>query len=881
MLPAWGQYSATSASPSSAKAESTAEPTHWSRASTTWAPPWFTTSTTPASQHTPRPQDSKVGVIREHSYKDTSQELATERELHKLEQAECRDLRRRLATIPQAGAFVADESHPGRSRAEILQREDIERLKLDNNSLRLQAEALSAQAEALSSQLHEITSRLHSRPTVEELNEVRMEAKSLAMQLHDAMMTVRSRPSAEELSMIHHEKARLQAENAWLRDELASRPTCQDVASLQHELLKARAEIAARPPPEEHSELAEKLRYTVEKERNATEAVKALESRSGVLMLDLAAAQDALTLAASRESELAASLAERELAMAEQGSRWLGEIAASRHTEAALKSELMEARAELRSQKSEAWLRNLRATPSTPERRATLGSTTSVRARAAHIEAAFCRRVSGHESPAVHSPALSARIATTCAAASPVLVMDCQRLHRTPESHAARSLHSAMMTQPTLGQSRSGSNSGWSTPSRNGYSPLPPEGRPVTPKLPSRPAHLATSPVGTASPRLDAASESNIVAGASGGSPWQSSLSPHPVDSSQEVEALRFGPLRYLARGPSPCRSGAFAPAGDALRAGVVVVADAGDARSVDDCAWVLLLPGAAGRAEHWMPQLQSEAWSASVRVLAVDYPGSGDRDSVMAKGGPCLSSDDAARLLWELVDADRASLLGRNGQRAAAAGVSLSIVGLSFGGMVAQKMAAQRPTDVTSLVLLNTYPGIALGARPWPFYIRGLVWLSCCALSLCSMDKASSDLNEAWLLWGPSALRMAPSAFDSAAAILAQASSPKTRAGGMEAMVEWVRRRFGDFAFVAAVLRHSLSPGEVSRLRALAVNGRCLVLVGARDWLVRPANGRLLASLLSCELIEFPQCGHFVQLEAPEELSDLLARVCVQSCER
>lgn len=29
----------------------------------------------------------EVGVIREHSYKDTSQELATERELHKLEQA--------------------------------------------------------------------------------------------------------------------------------------------------------------------------------------------------------------------------------------------------------------------------------------------------------------------------------------------------------------------------------------------------------------------------------------------------------------------------------------------------------------------------------------------------------------------------------------------------------------------------------------------------------------------------------------------------------------------------------------------------------------------------------------------------------------------------
>jgi len=226
------------------------------------------------------------------------------------------------------------------------------------------------------------------------------------------------------------------------------------------------------------------------------------------------------------------------------------------------------------------------------------------------------------------------------------------------------------------------------------------------------------------------------------------------------------------------------------------------------------------------------------------------------------MSTEAAAALMWMLVRS-----LGPPS-------VPVHLVGLSFGGMVAQKMAAQRPSEVGSLVLMNTYLGLRQGSRPFPFWIGGLLWLTLCALTLCRLDKASSDLNEAWLLWGPPAWRMPVEAWDRAAEMLAKASSPKSQLSVWVSAAEWLRRRLGDVSFVVAVLRHSLSEREVWQLRSVR---RCVVVASGCDWLVKPDNGRRLAELLACALVEFPRHGHLLQLEAPDELNMRLAQWCTE----
>lgn len=275
----------------------------------------------------------------------------------------------------------------------------------------------------------------------------------------------------------------------------------------------------------------------------------------------------------------------------------------------------------------------------------------------------------------------------------------------------------------------------------------------------------------------------------------------------------------------------------------------------------VLLLAGAAGRAEHWAYQLTAEVWPPSCCVVAADYPGSGDFGSVRAAGGPRLSTEAVATLMWEALHA-----IG------VVAGVRVHLVGLSFGGMVVQKMAAQHPEVVAAVVLINTYPGLRTGSRPFPFFIGGLVWLTLCSLMLCRLDKATSDLNEAWLLWGPPAWCMPRELLNSARCILAKASAQRQPRPYWDAAAEWAYRRFGDVSFVVAILRHSLSATEVARLRTVP---RRVVVASGRDWLVNPDNGRRLSVLLDCKLAEFQSNGHLLQLEAPDHISKCLVQWC------
>ena len=96
----------------------------------------------------------------------------------------------------------------------------------------------------------------------------------------------------------------------------------------------------------------------------------------------------------------------------------------------------------------------------------------------------------------------------------------------------------------------------------------------------------------------------------------------------------------------------------------------------------VVLLHGGHGSHQHWMRNV--DALSNHYRVLVPDMPGYGESDTPPE---PTMES---------LVDTLRVALNERIG-----AETPVRLAGFSFGGLVAAKMAAQRP-NITHLVLLG-----------------------------------------------------------------------------------------------------------------------------------------------------------------------------------
>jgi len=101
------------------------------------------------------------------------------------------------------------------------------------------------------------------------------------------------------------------------------------------------------------------------------------------------------------------------------------------------------------------------------------------------------------------------------------------------------------------------------------------------------------------------------------------------------------------------------------------------------DAPVVVLLHAIATCSELWAAQIP--VWSQFARILAVDLPGHG----TSAPRPQINSLDQYAHALAELL---------------ASAGIEdVSIVGLSFGGMIGQAFALNYPQRVRSLVLSNT----------------------------------------------------------------------------------------------------------------------------------------------------------------------------------
>lgn len=235
------------------------------------------------------------------------------------------------------------------------------------------------------------------------------------------------------------------------------------------------------------------------------------------------------------------------------------------------------------------------------------------------------------------------------------------------------------------------------------------------------------------------------------------------------------------------------------------------------DAPAVVLLHSLATHGELWA--LQQSVWSASFRVLCIDFPGHGR--SGFAKGEDSLE-DIAAQVLTTL------DFLGV---------VRASFVGVSLGGMVAQAIALNWPDRVESLVLAHC------GARTdeavkkiWDHRIKQVEY-----------EGVSAQVH-------PTLERWFPREFASASPIVLQ--------------------------WVAEMIRRTSKEGYVSAIRAIQglnhfdrihhVKAPTLVVAGDEDIAVSPAMASALAhGIPGAELLILEGIGHLGNIQSPHLFSE------------
>jgi 3-oxoadipate enol-lactonase len=242
-----------------------------------------------------------------------------------------------------------------------------------------------------------------------------------------------------------------------------------------------------------------------------------------------------------------------------------------------------------------------------------------------------------------------------------------------------------------------------------------------------------------------------------------------------------------------------------------------------EDGEAVLLIMGLGGSGRLWWrlePHLASEH-----RTLPIDNRGTGDSERIRGR----ISMADMAR--------DAVSVLDDAGIERA------HVVGASMGGMVAQHVALDHRSRVSSLVLACTTSGGRSGPPPWRLL-------------------ASTALRP---LVGPSRTMglVAPVLY-----------APSTRDRHPDRLRDDLRRRVEDatpastlYAQMAAIADHDTR----SRLGQLS-GVPTLVLHGEEDRLVPPAAGRRLAeSIPGARLRVVAGAGHVLTTDAEEEVADAI----------
>ncbi len=245
----------------------------------------------------------------------------------------------------------------------------------------------------------------------------------------------------------------------------------------------------------------------------------------------------------------------------------------------------------------------------------------------------------------------------------------------------------------------------------------------------------------------------------------------------------------------------------------------------------VLLISGLAAKRLGWYRQLP--VFGARYRTIAMDNRDIGDSDLVDAPYRTADQADDAAALLRAL-EIERAA-----------------VVGISMGGFIALEVALRHPDLVSKLVLTSTSAGGRTHVQPgWrmrmmlgmPRYLPR--WLRPDAGTMAKRTYAA--------IMAPGYCAAHPDEWEHIGAVARYRPQPAAA---------YLRQ-------LHACLTHDAS----ERLSQISVP--TLVIHGALDPLVPPANGEHLAAHIPCaRLIRYPATGHIPIVERADDYNrDVLA---------
>ena len=239
----------------------------------------------------------------------------------------------------------------------------------------------------------------------------------------------------------------------------------------------------------------------------------------------------------------------------------------------------------------------------------------------------------------------------------------------------------------------------------------------------------------------------------------------------------------------------------------------------------VLLIMGLGSRAADWAKAFPS-ALAKRYRVVRFDNRGIGRSSRIQPGDSLSDLATDAVAVL-DAVGAPRAH-----------------VIGISMGGMIAQLMALEHASRVDKLVLMSTHFGGPKVERPLP---------------------------EAQALFDPVALMASaadPEAMRRRVIRVITASGFSERAAALvDELVENSRREpTHPMAFITQ-FQAILASDRSARVHAIAAP--TLVIHGAEDKLIPPANGRMLAEKIpGARYVELAHCGHMPMHEQPEALT-------------
>lgn len=238
----------------------------------------------------------------------------------------------------------------------------------------------------------------------------------------------------------------------------------------------------------------------------------------------------------------------------------------------------------------------------------------------------------------------------------------------------------------------------------------------------------------------------------------------------------------------------------------------------------VLMIMGLGSNAYGWKRSLP---WmSAGHRAIVFDNRGVGRSDV------------PAGAYTIEQMAADAAAVLDACGHDTA------HVMGMSLGGMIAQRLAVDHAERVRSLALLCTTPGGPNAVQASDEVLRGLMEGGA--------DPATVYRRNAWFLYGADTRTNHPQRIEED--LVERSRIPTTPTGY--------------FGQIQAAARHDVWDA----LPRVAVPA--LVVHGDADLLVPTENGRLIASRIpGAELASIPGAGHMLQSDAGDAVRESVLR--------